>query len=106
MFNLVAINLKDEHGNLQHKCHITKCSNPGRYQLFNSIEVDGLPDWEGQAICSWHLVEEARQRPEIIMSMLDILIDVMESQKILSAPPAPLGGSRRVISMHARQKIT
>ncbi|HVJ05458.1 MAG TPA: hypothetical protein VM578_07285 [Candidatus Saccharimonadales bacterium] len=94
MFNLIAINLKDAQGNLFSKCHLAKCGNPGRYQLFNPLSDGDLPDWEGLPICSKHLVEEARHRPEIIMSMLDILIDAMEAKKILSGPPAPHGGSR------------
>ena len=52
MFNMVAINLPDAHGNYAHHCHMQKCPNEGRYQIYSAIEDSGLPDWEGQAICS------------------------------------------------------
>ncbi len=83
MFNLVAINSKENNKDYPHPCHVTKCPNPGRYQLYGSIGPDELPDWEGRAICSRHLVDEARLRPEIVMSLLDILIDKMEEHKLL-----------------------
>ncbi len=98
MFNLVAINLKGEQGSVSHTCSVNKCPNPGRYQIYKSIEAEGLPDWEGRPICSKHLVEEARHRPEIIMSLLDILIDAMEQSRIFQAPSGPLGaGGGRVV---------
>jgi len=70
MFNLVAINLPDSHKKYTNKCHKEKCPNEGRYQLFSDIDETGLPDWEGKPICSKHLVEEARHRPEIVMSLI------------------------------------
>ena len=82
MINIVTIN-HQERKEYPHPCHVTKCPNPGRYQLFATIGSDELPDWEGQAICSKHLVEEARHRPEIIMSLIDALIDAMEEHEIL-----------------------
>jgi hypothetical protein len=101
MFNLVAINLKDEHGNLAHKCGVAKCTNLARYQLYPYLAEGELPDWEGSPICSRHLVEEARLRPEITMSLIDILIDEMESKHVLKAPSAP-SGVHRVIPMPPR----
>jgi hypothetical protein len=82
MINSVSINRKE---NKEHPkpCHIAKCPNPGRYQLYAAIGADELPDWQGQAICSKHLVEEARHRPEIVMSLIDALIDAMEEHQIL-----------------------
>lgn len=83
MFNLVSINQKENQKDYPHRCSVVKCPNPGRYQIYGMIGPDDLPDWEGRAICSRHLVEEARLRPEIIMSLLDILIDRMEEHKLL-----------------------
>lgn len=94
MFNLVAINLPDAHRKYPAKCHKEKCPNEGRYQLFGNIDEQGLPDWEGQAICSKHLVEEARHRPEITMSLIDILIDTLEAASHVSRG-ARAGGRRR-----------
>ena len=94
MFNLVAINLKNANGSLSHKCHVGKCHNKARYQYFAPQATDELPDWEGLPICSHHLVEEARHRPEIILSLIDILIDELESHSVLGAPEAPDGSSR------------
>ena len=94
-FNLVAINLKDEQGNLQ-QCHVAKCGNRARYQIFNPLADGDLPDWEGQPICSKHLVEEARHRPEIIMSLLDMMIDAMEAKHVFAVPTAPTGPARIV----------
>ncbi len=82
MINSVTINHK-ERKEYPKPCHIAKCPNPGRYQLFAVIGLDELPDGEGQAICSKHLVEEARHRPEILMSLIDALIDAMEEHRIL-----------------------
>ncbi|MGA2337554.1 MAG: hypothetical protein WA383_16465 [Terriglobales bacterium] len=82
MINSVTINHKEQK-EYPHPCHIAKCPNPGRYQLYAAIGSDELPDWEGQAICSKHLVEEARHRPEILMSLIDALIDAMEEHQIL-----------------------
>jgi hypothetical protein len=101
MFNLVAINLKDENGSLLHKCGLAKCTNLARYQLYPYLGQDELPDWEGSPICSRHLVEEARHRPEIILSLIDILIDEMEAKHILRAPNAPMR-IHRVIPMPPR----
>ncbi len=82
MLNLVTINSKN--GNeYPHPCRSPKCPNPGRYQLYAGIAPNDLPDWEGEAICSKHLVEEARHRPEIIMSLIDALIDAMEAHELL-----------------------
>ena len=83
MFNLVSINTKEGGNDYSCCCHVTKCPNPGRYQLYGTIGPDELPDWEGRPICSRHLVDEARLRPEIVMSLLDILIDKMEEHKLL-----------------------
>lgn len=82
MINLVTINRKEQK-NYPHPCHIHKCPNPGRYQLYAILGSDELPDWEGQTICSKHLVEEARHRPGIFMSLIDALIDAMEERQIL-----------------------
>jgi hypothetical protein len=82
MINSVTINRKEQK-EYPHPCHIAKCPNPGRYQLYAVIGSDELPDWQGQAICSKHLVEEARHRPEILMSLIDALIDAMEEHQIL-----------------------
>jgi hypothetical protein len=101
MFNLVAINLPDSHKKYASKCHKERCPNEGRYQLFSDIDETGLPDWEGQAICSKHLVEEARHRPEIVMSLIDMLIDTLEQHDLFSVAHAPEGpSSRQVIHMH------
>jgi hypothetical protein len=98
MFNLVAINLPDVQRNYAKKCYKEKCPNDGRYQLFSNIDETGLPDWEGQTICSKHLVEEARHRPEIVMSLIDILIDTLEQHRLFPEMHAPEGtGSRQVI---------
>lgn len=83
MFNLVSINTKEGRKDHSQRCYVAKCPNPGRYQLYGSIGPDELPDWEGRAICSRHLVDEARLRPEIVMSLLDILIDKMEEHNLL-----------------------
>ncbi len=100
MFNLVAINLPDAHKRYANKCHKEKCPNEGRYQLFADIDETGLPDWEGKAICSRHLVEEARHRPEIIMSLIDIMIDTMERHELFSQAHPPEGAAgRQVIHM-------
>jgi len=82
MINSVSINHKEQK-EYPHPCHIAKCPNPGRYQLYAAIESDELPDWQGQATCSKHLVEEARHRPEILLSLIDALIDAMEEHQIL-----------------------
>jgi hypothetical protein len=101
MFNLVAINLPDVHKKYAASCHKAKCPNDGRYQLFSSIDESGLPDWEGKAICSKHLVEEARHRPEIIMSLIDVLIDTLEQHRLFPETHVPEGtGSRQVIHFH------
>lgn len=100
MFNLVAINLPDADKKYIHKCHKEKCPNEGRYQLFSDIDETGLPDWEGRAICSRHLVEEARHRPEIIMSLIDIMIDTMERHELFGTAHPPSGtAGRQVILM-------
>ncbi len=96
MVNLVTINEKQQEGYAA-PCHVAKCRNAGRYQLYESIGVDGLPDWEGKAICSWHLVEEARRRPEIFMSLIDILIDALEANHLFNTPPAPVNSVVRTI---------
>jgi hypothetical protein len=101
MFNLVAINLPDSHGKYAQDCHKERCPNPGRYQFYADIDEAGLPDWEGKAICSKHLVEEARHRPEIIMSLIDMLIDTLEQHRLFPQPPAPEPtGNRQVIHFH------
>lgn len=82
MINIVSINQKERQG-YEHSCHVNKCPNPGRYQLYAVIGADELPDWEGQAICSRHLLEEARHRPEILLSLIDALIDAMEEHHLL-----------------------
>jgi hypothetical protein len=103
MFNLVAINLPDAHRNYAHRCHRQKCTNEGRYQIYSDIEDSGLPDWEGKPICSRHLMEEARHRPEITMSLIDMLIDALESHHLFPEDPAPVGaGTRRVIQFHPK----
>jgi hypothetical protein len=99
MFNLVAINLPDAHKKYPHKCHKEKCPNEGRYQIFSDIEETGLPDWEGKAICSKHLVEEARHRPEITMSLIDMLIDTMEQHNLFAAHPPEGAAGRQVLQM-------
>jgi hypothetical protein len=91
MFNLVAINLPDREGNYERHCQMPKCRNEGRYQLYNDIEDSGLPDWEGKTICSRHLMEESRHRPEIVMSLIDILIDTMEQHALFPEEPIPQG---------------
>jgi hypothetical protein len=100
MFNLVAINLPNAELKYANKCHKEKCPNEGRYQLFADIEDSGLPDWEGKAICSRHLVEEARHRPEIVMSLIDILIDTLEQHRLFPEAHAPVAGHRQVIQFH------
>jgi hypothetical protein len=97
MFNMVAINLPDAHGNYAHRCHLHKCPNDGRYQIYNVIEESGLPDWEGEPICSRHLMEEARHRPEIVMSLIDMLIDTMEQNHLFPEDPLPEGESQRQV---------
>ncbi len=103
MFNLVAINLPDANRKYAEKCHKAKCPNEGRYQFFADIEDSGLPDWEGKAICSRHLVEEARHRPEIVLSLIDMLIDTMEEHHLFPEAPVPAGSTtRRVIQFHPK----
>jgi hypothetical protein len=102
MLNLVAINLKNRDGELSDKCSIHKCVNPARYQLFPPLEEGELPDWAGNPVCSHHLVEEARHRPEIILSLLDILIEEFESRGLLTPPSGPRSGDCRVIPMRLR----
>jgi hypothetical protein len=98
MFNLVAINLPVHHDTYTHSCHKEKCPNPGRYQIYSVLREGDLPDWEGIPICSKHLVEEARHRPEIVMSLIDILIDTLEQHHLFPEAPVPAGPSgRRVI---------
>jgi hypothetical protein len=80
MINLVSINHKEQKG-YPDSCRVAKCPNPGRYQLYAAISEDELPDWQGQAICSRHLVEEARHRPEILVSLIDALVDAMEEHQ-------------------------
>lgn len=100
MFNLVAINLPDANKKYAHKCHKAKCPNEGRYQLYAGIEDSGLPDWEGVSICSKHLVDEARLRPEITMSLIDMLIDAMEHNHLFVEEHAPENGQRQVLQFH------
>jgi hypothetical protein len=101
MFNLVGINLPDAHRKYLQHCHKEKCPNEGRYQLYSDIDEMELPDWEGRPICSRHLVEEARHRPEIVMSLIDMLIDTLEQNGLFSAAHAPEGaGARQVILFH------
>jgi hypothetical protein len=103
MFNLVAINLPNAQRKYANKCHKEKCPNEGRYQLFDDIDESGLPDWEGHAICSKHLVEEARHRPEITMSLIDMLIDTLEQHRLFPEARAPEGAaSRQVIHFQSR----
>jgi hypothetical protein len=103
MFNLVAINLPDRHRKYHQRCYLQKCPNEGRYQIYSDITDSGLPDWEGKPICSWHLMEQARHRPEIVMSLIDILIDTMEQHHLFPEEPAPIGaGTRRVIQFHPK----
>jgi hypothetical protein len=103
MFNLVAINLPDAQKKYASKCHKEKCPNDGRYQLYANIDEMGLPDWEGKAICSHHLVEEARHRPEIVMSLIDILIDTLEQHRLFAeAHPPEGGGGRQVLAFPQR----
>ena len=98
MFNMVAINLPDSKGNFAHHCHKEKCPVEGRYQIYSSIEEAGLPDWEGKPICSRHLMEEARLRPEIVMSLIDMLIDTMNHNHLFPEDPLPQADGRRVIA--------
>ena len=99
MFNLIAINLPDSHHKYANKCYKEKCPNEGRYQLFADIDETGLPDWEGKAICSFHLVDEARLRPEITMSLIDMLIDTLEQHRFFTETHAPQGaGARQVLT--------
>lgn len=101
MFNMVAINLPDSHGKYAHSCHEHKCPNEGRYQIFSDIEDSGLPDWEGRPICSRHLVQEARHRPEIVMSLIDVLIDTLEYNHLFpEEPPSQHVDGRQVIQFH------
>ncbi len=100
MFNMVAINLPDAQGKYAHHCHREKCKNEGRYQIYSDIEDAGLPDWEGKAICSRHLMEEARHRPEIVMSLIDMLIDTMEQNHLFPEEPAQGADGRQVIQFH------
>ena len=98
MFNLVAINLPDRDLKYAQKCHKEKCPNEGRYQLYDDIPDGGLPDWEGKAICSRHLVDEARHRPEIVMSLIDMLIDTLEEHRLFPEEHMPqVPGRRQVI---------
>ena len=103
MFNLVAINLPDANKKYPSKCHKAKCPNEGRYQLFADIDEQGLPDWEGKAICSKHLVEEARHRPEITMSLIDMLIDTLEEHRLFTQAHAPEGAQTRQV-LHFQPK--
>jgi hypothetical protein len=103
MFNLVAINLPDAHRSYAHKCHKNKCPNEGRYQLYSDIDEVGLPDWEGMPICSKHLVEEARHRPEITMSLIDMLIDTLEQHHLFGEARAPQGAVNRQV-LHFQHK--
>jgi hypothetical protein len=100
MFNMVAINLPDATGKYTHHCHKEKCHVEGRYQIYSSIEDAGLPDWEGKPICSRHLMEEARHRPEIVMSLIDMLIDTMDQNHLFPEEPLPQADGRRVITFH------
>jgi hypothetical protein len=60
-----------------------------------------LPDWEGKPICSHHLVEESRHRPEIVMSLIDMLIDTLEQHRLFPEEVAPQGAvGRQVIQFH------
>jgi len=102
MFNLVAINLRNHDGELSDKCSQPKCANPARYQIFPLMEEGELPDWKGNPICSHHLVEEARHRPEIILSLIDILIEEIESRGLLTPPSGPHNGDCRIIPMRQR----
>jgi hypothetical protein len=103
MFNMVAINLPDAQRKYAQTCHKAKCPNDGRYQLFADIDEDsGLPDWEGKAICSRHLVEEARHRPEIVMSLIDMLIDTLEQHRLFPEVATPAAGRRQVIPFHPK----
>ena len=103
MFNLVAINLPDSGGKYAAKCQKNKCPNEGRYQLFADIDEAGLPDWEGRPICSHHLVEEVRHRPEIVMSLIDILIDTLEQHRLFQVAHPPEGvGARQVLAFPQR----
>jgi len=98
MFNLVAINLPDAHRKYAQHCHKEKCPNEGRYQIHSDIDEMGLPDWEGLPICSHHLVDEGRHRPEIVMSLIDMLIDTLEQHRLFPEETAPQGaGARQVI---------
>jgi hypothetical protein len=103
MFNLVAINLPDAQRKYANKCYKEKCPNDGRYQLYANIDEMGLPDWEGNAYCSHHLVEEARHRPEIVMSLIDILIDTLEQHRLFAeaCPPEGVAG-RQVLAFPYR----
>jgi hypothetical protein len=101
MFNLVGINLPDAQRKYAQRCHKEKCPNEGRYQLYGDIDETELPDWEGSPICSRHLVDEARRRPEIVMSLIDILIDTLEQHRLFPEAHAPEGvGVRQVIQFH------
>jgi hypothetical protein len=101
MFNLVAINLPDAQRNYAKKCHKEKCTNEGRYQIYHDIDEMDLPDWEGLPICSKHLVEEARHRPEIVMSLIDMLIDAMEDHHLFGEAHTPGGTTgRQVLQFH------
>jgi hypothetical protein len=102
MFNLVAINLPDANKGYPQRCHKAKCPNEGRYQLYSDIDEAGLPDWEGQPICSKHLVEEARHRPEITMSLIDMLIDTMEQHHLFGEAHAPQGATHRQVIQFQR----
>ncbi|MDR3764675.1 MAG: hypothetical protein P4M01_11310 [Acidobacteriota bacterium] len=99
MFNLVAINLPDSGGKYSTKCHKAKCGNDARYQIFANIDESGLPDWEGKPICSHHLVEETRHRPEIVLSLIDMLIDTLEQHRLFQAVhPPESAGARQVLA--------
>ena len=107
MFNMVAINLPDSHGKYAHHCCKAKCPNEGRYQIYSEIEHAGLPDWEGTPICSWHLMDEARHRPEIVMSLIDLLIDTLEQNHLFPEDPLPeRDGNRQVIAFHRPPRRT
>jgi len=101
MFNLVAINLKNRGGELDEQCSLPKCGNPARYQLYPPLEDGALPDWQGNPICSHHLVQEARHHPEITLSLIDMLIDALDDRGLLNASSSPHGASR-IIPMPRR----
>jgi hypothetical protein len=42
-------------------------------------------------------VEEARHRPEITMSLIDMLIDTLEQHHLFPEAPAPGGATKRQV---------